>query len=302
MTPPARHPWKPNSPCGSGCVREVPAVGAYRVAWRLIRAGCVLLLGACLGGVLPVLPARIGRPLVQTWYRALLRAFDVRLIVRGRPPGSGGSLVVSNHVSWLDIVALQAVRPMRLLAKREVRSWPVVGSLAARAGTLFIDRDRLRPLPEAVRTVTDALREGWVVGAFPEGTTWCGLASGRYRPAVFQAAIDAGVDVRPVALRFRTGDGGRTTAAAFVGETTLVESMLAVARARDLVLEMFLLPASAPGPSTDRRALARRVAEEITQVAVPAAAGSDPRVKTEHRPDRCSGSPDLRVRQATAAK
>lgn len=210
--------------------------------------------------------------------------------------------MVSNHVSWLDIVALQAVRPMRLLAKREVRSWPVVGSLAARAGTLFIDRDRLRPLPEAVRTVTDALREGWVVGAFPEGTTWCGLASGRYRPAVFQAAIDAGVDVRPVALRFRTGDGGRTTAAAFVGETTLVESMLAVARARDLVIEMFLLPSSVPGPSTDRRALARRVAEEITQVAVPAAAGSDPRVKTEHRPDRCSGSPDLRVRQATAAK
>src|SRR5437016_1315625 len=157
--------------------------------------------------------------LIQTWFRRLLDAFGVRYVVHGEENLAGqGGLFVSNHVSWLDVVALQAVRPMRVLAKTEVRSWPVIGPLAGRAGTLYIDRDRLTALPDAVHTIADALRGGAAVGAFPEGTTWCGVASGRYRPAVFQAAVDARARVRPIAMRFLTGDGTQTTVAAFVGD------------------------------------------------------------------------------------
>ena len=108
-----------------------------------------------------------------------------------------------------------------------------------------------------------------MVGAFPEGTTWCGLASGRYRPAVFQAAVDARVPVQPVALRFSAG-GRPTTAAAFVGEATLLESVLAVARVRDLVVELSLLPEMDAAAVGDRRELARRTERAVAEVTAPA--------------------------------
>ena len=267
------HPWMPWSPCGPGCLPPRPdRVAAPRVALRLGSACCLLLAGIGMVVAVSVLPWRAGRRLIRAWFRALLRAFGVRLIVHGTP-GTGGALVVSNHVSWLDVAAMQAVCPMRLLAKAEVRSWPLIGPLAGRAGTLYIERNRLAGLPEAVRTIATALRAEAVIGAFPEGTTWCGSKSGRYRPAVFQAAVDAGAPVRPIALRFRTEEGEATTAAAFVGEATLFESVLAVARLRGLVVELSLLPELDPKAIPDRRDLARRAEAAVAAETV----GVEPR-------------------------
>ncbi|GAA2778991.1 lysophospholipid acyltransferase family protein [Saccharopolyspora taberi] len=262
-------PW---SPCGPDCLPPRPErVAPSRVALRLGSASCVLVAGIGLAAVISVVPGRAGQRMIRKWFRALLRAFGVRLVVHGTPR-TGGGLVVSNHVSWLDVVAMQAVCPMRLLAKTEVKSWPLIGALAGRAGTLYIDRDRLAGLPAAVGTIAAALREDAVVGAFPEGTTWCGSESGRYRPAVFQAAIDAGAPVRPIALRFRTEDGEATTAAAFVGEATLFESVLAVARLRGLVVELSLLPELDSAAIADRRVLARRAQAAVAS----ATAGASP--------------------------
>ncbi|WP_268967007.1 1-acyl-sn-glycerol-3-phosphate acyltransferase [[Actinomadura] parvosata] len=83
---------------------------------------------------------------------------------------------------------------------------------------MFIDRERLMALPGAVAAVADALRAGDTVVAFPEGTTWCGRGMGGFRPAVFQAAIDAGAVVRPATLRYREGPRP-STRACFVGTT-----------------------------------------------------------------------------------
>ncbi|WP_243792555.1 1-acyl-sn-glycerol-3-phosphate acyltransferase [Saccharopolyspora gloriosae] len=242
--------------------------GTHRVVLRLTRAAGQMLLGVGLAVVYALVRGPVRTALVKAWFRGLLRAFGVRLVVRGERPEADG-LVVTNHVSWLDVVALMAVNPMRLLAKTELRSWPVVGPLAARVGTLYIDRERLSALPDAVRTVADALRDGSVVGAFPEGTTWCGLASGTYRPAVFQAAVDAGVQVRPVALRFTTASGAPTTIAAFVGAATLLESVLAVARVRGLVVELSVLPAIDAAAIGDRRELARRAERAVAAITEP---------------------------------
>lgn len=269
------HPWKPSSPCGPGCLPRrgtFRPAGMHRVVLRLSSAVILLLLGIGVVVALCLVPRRWGRQLIKAWFAALLRAFGVRLVVHDRERlGSNGALIVSNHVSWLDVAVLQAVCPMRLLAKTELRSWPVVGVLARRAGTLYIDRDRLSTLPEAVRGIADSLRAGSVVGAFPEGTTWCGLASGRYRPAVFQGAVDAGARVLPVAVRFRTRDGRRTTAAAFVGDETLVKSVCTVVRTRELVVELSVLPELDAASIADRRELARRAESAIEEVSSPAA-------------------------------
>ncbi|WP_320777770.1 lysophospholipid acyltransferase family protein, partial [Streptomyces sp. CRN 30] len=210
-------------------------------------------------------PARARELLVRGWSRAVVRALGVRLRVTGAvAPAPGGLLLVANHVSWLDVPLLAAVRPARMLAKTEVRRWPVAGALAARGGTLFIDRDRLRALPGTVARIAGALRAGRTVTAFPEGSTWCGRAQGRFRRAVFQAALDAAVPVQPVRLSYRrAGHAGASTAPAFVGDDTLLASLWRVASARALVAEVRVLPVLPPGTAPDRRTLARLAQEAV---------------------------------------
>src|SRR4029079_10304453 len=89
-----------------------------------------------------------------------------------------------------------------LVAKHEVRDWPIIGRLATTLGTVFVDRTRPKTLPDTVARVAEHLADGAVVAVFPEGTTWCGRAGGRFRPAMFQAAIAAGAPVVPVRLAF----------------------------------------------------------------------------------------------------
>ena len=152
-----------------------------------------------------------------------------------------------------------AVEPVRVVAKTDVRRWPVIGLLAARGGTLFIDRDRLRRLPATVAEIAGTLRDGQSVLVFPEGSTWCGRTQGRFYPATFQAAIDAGAPVRPVALRYRLADGTATTAAAFVGDDTPARLRAGGSSPpAGLVVELAGRPAAAPGRHRRRSAAPTR--------------------------------------------
>jgi 1-acyl-sn-glycerol-3-phosphate acyltransferase len=225
--------------------------------------GLVLVLLATVAGA-PVLTAGLRDRWVRRCSRAALRAAGVRLRVTGadRYRAGDGALVVANHMSWIDVLALDAVEPVRMLAKLEVRGWPVIGGLAARTGALFVDRAGLRALPATVAATADALRSGAAVGVFPEGTTWCGEAAGSFRRAAFQAAIDAEVTVRPVAIGFRLSDGTPARGAAFVGEQTLLDSLLRVLRLPGLVCEVNVLPAIDPA-GHDRRGLAARAATAV---------------------------------------
>ncbi|NYI88040.1 1-acyl-sn-glycerol-3-phosphate acyltransferase [Amycolatopsis endophytica] len=184
-----------------------------------------------------------------------------------RVPGGTGTLVVANHVSWLDIVAVLAVDPVGFLAKREVRSWPVIGPLAQSCGTRFIGRRELRELPTVVAGLADALRAGESVVVFPEGTTWCGGPGGTFRRAAFQAAIDAGAPVRPVTFSYTQG-GRPSTVAAFVGDDGLLPSLARVARARDLRIGLTAHPPL--DPVGDRRGLAAHAQDVVRSTRVPA--------------------------------
>ncbi|MEU0254541.1 lysophospholipid acyltransferase family protein [Streptomyces sp. NPDC006184] len=253
--------WQPGAPCTPGaCVEKAGTpVAVPRALLRLAALTALVLAGIVLLPLARGCPGlRGGLPADWTgrWCRAIVRAAGVRVGITGAAPPAGGLLLVANHVSWLDIPLLTAVRPARMLAKSEIRRWPVAGALAGRGGALFIERDRLRALPETVDRISGALRTGAAVTAFPEGSTWCGRAHGRFHRAVFQAALDAGVPVQPVRLRYRQRDGGSGTAAAFVGEDTFLASLWRVARTRGLVAEVEVRPVIPPGAHLDRRALA----------------------------------------------
>ncbi len=171
-------------------------------------------------------------------------------------PGGPGTLIVVNHISWLDIPALLAVEPVTLLAKREVGGWPVVGGLARRAGTHFIDRGNPRELPRTIGELSELLASGRSVAVFPQATTWCTGEGGAFRRATFQAAIDAGAPVRPVTLTYAQ-HGLPSTVAAFCGEDTFASSLRRVLTARGLTIGVTAHPPlSAPESGHDRRTLA----------------------------------------------
>ncbi|TWH66350.1 1-acyl-sn-glycerol-3-phosphate acyltransferase [Micromonospora olivasterospora] len=202
-------------------------------------------------------------------------------MVRGRLPRRR-ALVVANHLSWLDILAVLAVAPARMLAKREVRDWPLIGLLAAAAGALFVDRARPRALPATVARVAAALRAGHPVAVFPEGTTWCGVLpgcrpGGGFRPAVFQAAVDAGAPVVPVRIGYRLAGAAPdpTTAPGFLGDESLGRSVWRVLGARGLTAEVTVAAALHPGAGADRRLLAR-AAEAAVRLPMPRPAAAPP--------------------------
>lgn len=252
------HAWMPTSPCGPDCLTGDEArVGRLRAAGRLTHAVGVVIGALAVAPLMPIVGRRGRARLVRWFFRSVLRSFGIRLAVFnvGGLRAKGGALVVNNHISWLDIVAVNAAQPMRAQAKSEVASWPILGWLANAAGTVYVDRERLRLLPDAVAELASVLRAGSMVNATPEGTSWCGLASGRFHTAPFQAAIDGDVPVIPVAFRFRMSDGRETTAPAFIGDETLIDSLRRVARLRGLVMEMHVLPEIPAGTTTDRRTL-----------------------------------------------
>ncbi|GAA1861684.1 hypothetical protein GCM10009836_47350 [Pseudonocardia ailaonensis] len=254
LAPIAERPaWAPSSPCGPACL-PASGPGSLRTGLRVSLRVTALVTALLVAAPLLLVGAR------RLPYRAVLRAAGIRLRVAGE--GRIGGLVVANHLSWIDVVALGAVAPVRMLAKAEVGSWPLIGALARRTGALFVDRAGLRSLPGIVDRTAGALREGATVGCFPEGTTWCGSASGPFRRAVFQAALDSGTPVRPVRITLTLPDGRPTTAGAFVGAETLWEALSRVLRLPALHCTLTVLPEIAP--VGDRRSLARAAERAVT--------------------------------------
>ncbi|MEU2073333.1 lysophospholipid acyltransferase family protein [Streptomyces sp. NPDC013489] len=261
----ALSPWLPTAPCTPGHCAAHPEsapwpngaapepAGAVRAVIRLIAGLGTVLLGLLLAPPAGLLPAATRLALVRYWMRAVVRAFGVHVRYEGGVPAPAGGplLVVANHVSWLDIPLIAAVLPGRTVAKSEVRRWPVLGTLAALGGTLFIDREGIMALPATVRTMAGALAGGGRVVVFPEGSTWCGRERGRFRPAAFQAALDAGCAVQPVRLDYRPTD-----AAAYVGADPLGSSLWRVVSTRRLTAVVRLREPLPAARYPDRRALA----------------------------------------------
>jgi 1-acyl-sn-glycerol-3-phosphate acyltransferase len=177
-------------------------------------------------------------------------------------------LIVAGHVGWTDVIALAAVQPMGFVARADLIDWPLLGALARLMRVIPIERERLRGLPEVIGAISARLSAGERVAMFPEGTTWCGRAHGRMRPALFQSAVDTGTAVQPIRVRYLDRGGELSTVPGFVGADTFLDSVSRVLHSRGVVAELTLLPAQSPG--RDRHDLARRCERAIRGDETPA--------------------------------
>ncbi|MCS4533207.1 1-acylglycerol-3-phosphate O-acyltransferase [Neisseria montereyensis] len=135
-----------------------------------------------------------------------------------------GTLLVSNHVSWLDIFAMSALLPSSFISKQEISNWPVLGKMGRNAGTVFINRNSRKDVEPINQAISEALRNGLNVSFFPEARTSPGLDTLPFKAALFQSAIDSNAPVQTVALRYYDHEGRRTQLPSYAN-TSLIKSL-----------------------------------------------------------------------------
>lgn len=239
--------------------RSAPAGTPFLVrACRLLRLIGHLAHGLATAGVVfPFVGSERELAIIRRWSRGLLRVLNVKVHVSGTPPGGRTpTMLVTNHVSWLDIWVIHATCPVRFVAKSDVRRWPVLGWLVARSGTIFIERTRRHDTGRTNRRIVAVLSRGERVGVFPEGTTTDGTHLRPFHASLFQPALGAGARVVSAAIRYPLSSGAPNLAVAYTGELSLLASLRLILAQPTLRVELTFCGVLEPVGRT-RRDLAR---------------------------------------------
>jgi 1-acyl-sn-glycerol-3-phosphate acyltransferase len=237
-----------------------------RMPKLIFRLLCVILhigtgLCTCMFVFPWVGPARRMRH-IQRWSRRVLRTFGVTVEVTGGLAVLPNALLVANHISWVDVFVINACYPSRFVAKSEVRGWPLIGSLSALAGTVFVARGRQSDLKRTIGELARALRAGERIACFPEGTSAAQGDMQPFRANLFEAAIDAGVPVQAIAVSYRDDAGAMHASVEYIAATSLAESMVAILTGKPIRARLHAAPALATDGVT-RRALAQSSREQV---------------------------------------
>ena len=225
--------------------------------------------GVVAGAGYPFMKPARQRLCLQRWSQQLLHILATRLTIHGEPPREGERfLLAGNHVSWLDIFAINAAVPTRFVAKSEIRGWPLVGWLCVKADTLFIERTRRRDLARLDDALATALRSGAGVGVFLEGTTTDGNAVLPFHSSLLRPAQQANVSVVPVAIRYRRIDGSICTEAAYDGDKTVLDTLRLMLTQHEIHVHVHFLP-PVSGEGVHRKEFARQTREVIVRTLFP---------------------------------
>jgi 1-acyl-sn-glycerol-3-phosphate acyltransferase len=221
---------------------------------------------------------KLARGLPVFFHRWVLRIIGVKLIIRGAEDGRRPLLIVSNHVSWLDIIVLGACAPLSFIAKSEVKGWPVIGLFASLQRSIFIDRGRRHKTGHATAAIGARLKAGDAVVLFGEGTTGDGMHILPFRSALLGAAREAMADgdvpafVQPLALRYvrrgglPIGSGVMRSQISWIGDMDLAPHLVATLSGGPLDVVVQWGEALAFEAGTDRKVLAQRLENEVRRL------------------------------------
>ena len=252
----------------------------YLACYRAARLTLHLLYGATLALVYPSLPVTLQKRILHRWSVELLDILHVRLSVNGTIPlhEIKQGLIVANHISWLDVYVMNSVLPMRFVAKAEVRSWPFIGWLCARAQTIFIERNKRSDTLRTNQQMVEHMLQGNCIAIFPEGTSSDGTQVKHFHPSLLQPAIDAKTQIYPVAIHYHDKHNKPNFDAAYIGDMTFLESLWKILTSPDLRVQLTTTDAL-DTQADNRRILAleshRRIAHALS-IELPLAEDEEP--------------------------
>ena len=234
-------------------------IGVFRFARVVLHLACGLMIAS----VFNWLSQSVRRRILRRWSAQLLNILNVSITAEKSMHALRSGIIVTNHISWLDVFVLNAVIPMRFVAKSEVRQWPLIGWLCARAQTLFIERGRARDAARINKQIVQLLQNGECLAVFPEGTTTDGTQVGAFHASLLQPAVDAGAEVHPVAIRYQDAQGAHSTAAAYIDDLSFAASLWNILNCRNLHVRLLATP-SLDAAGSDRRTLTRAAWQQIS--------------------------------------
>lgn len=251
------------APTGASAARTLRyLVRVPMLLWHLlVHLPLTLLLITPLTRSLRVGDESLEHRAMRAWSAGLMRVFGFRLRRVGKPL-PGATMFVANHVSWVDISLLHSQRMMGFVAKREISNWPVVGWLARRGETIFHHRGSTESLGGVLHEMLKRLRTGRSVGVFPEGGARGGGELGPFHARIFMAAVDAGVPVQPVALRYGERGNAQTVVAFGRGESFFANFLRLLGEPARRAEVHFLAPIG-PGDTEGRRRIADLARQRI---------------------------------------
>jgi 1-acyl-sn-glycerol-3-phosphate acyltransferase len=254
-------------------------------AYRLGRLIAHLVYGCTIAAVVfPLVSNRTQLRIIRYWSRRLLDILNVRLHVHGRMPGGHvPTMLVTNHVSWLDIWVIHSVSPVRFIAKSDIRRWPLLGWLVERAGTIFIQRTRRHDTARTNHAIGAVLARDERIGLFPEGTTTDGTHVLPFHASLFQPALAAGARIVAAGIRYPGRDGRPNLDAAYSGDRSLLESLRLILAQRQLHAELVFAGVVEPEGRTRRDVAVACRALIVHALSVSAPSGSPPGTAAGHR-------------------
>ena len=204
----------------------------------------------------------------QWWLKKVVRIVGLRLDVNGEAPQKNHSaLWVCNHVSWLDIPVVGS-EGVAFLSKAEIRKWPVIGWLGEKGGTVFIKRGGKGASEIASKKIAQKIQANDSVLVFPEATTTDGKDVKRFHARIFAPAIDHGLPIQPIALRYLDKKGHHHPKIAW-GDESFMANLITILGESTIHVELTFLPVINSKNFSERKQLANQAYEQIRNVVRP---------------------------------
>jgi lyso-ornithine lipid O-acyltransferase len=199
---------------------------------------------------------------IHDWMARLCRILGIRISVEGVPV-KGPALFVSNHISWYDIPVLQSIIPTGFVGKAEIRHWPLIGWMAHRGNTLFIERGRRESFLHVLEDMKRRMKAGQNLLVFPEGTTSAGDSVMTFKTRFYEPAIEDRVPIQPLALHYSSPRRSCAELAFINNESFLVHMLRLLGEPYIEAKVKFCEPVATPG--RDRRELGEITQSEVEQ-------------------------------------
>jgi 1-acyl-sn-glycerol-3-phosphate acyltransferase len=223
-----------------------------------------LLLALILCVAMIMLPRNICHILIQYWAKRLLRILRIKITLTGEVLkflSKDTYLIVSNHISWLDIPVIFSLKPITFVSASDVKTWPIIGVLAKISGAIFVDRNRKSSLVEVIQAMNHHFKnEKQSICIFPEGITSNGYQVLPFKSNLFQSAFESNKLLLPLSIKYKENNV-LTNRTSFHGSTTLFQSFKRVAKSN--LIEVVVDIGHPVKPTQSRKDLSLKIQEAI---------------------------------------